>query len=117
MKNSKTQQKKKVALSQSDRENSNNICESSGNRVHDTVCTPPRAGGRLSRQTRQTICLNFGKEPRMARQKKSTPEVEKVRPYLEGVAKNLVDRLYGPGGPPWGTKLSELEDVVVAIRE
>ncbi len=53
----------------------------------------------------------------MARQKKSTPEVEKVRPYLEGVAKNLVDRLYGPGGPPWGTKLSELEDVVVAIRE
>ena len=53
----------------------------------------------------------------MARQKKSTPEVEKVRPYLEGVAKNLVDRLYGPEGPAWGTKLTELEDVVVSIRE
>ena len=53
----------------------------------------------------------------MAQKKKSTPEVEKVRPYLEGVAKNLVDRLYGPDGPAWGTKLTELEDVVVSIRE
>ena len=53
----------------------------------------------------------------MARTKKSTPEVDNVRPYLEGVAKNLVDRLYGPKGPAWGTKMTELEDVVVAIRE
>lgn len=53
----------------------------------------------------------------MARKKKSTPEVDNVRPYLEGVAKNLVDRLYGPKGPAWGTKMTELEDVVVAIRE
>jgi hypothetical protein len=53
----------------------------------------------------------------MARAKKATPEVDKVRPYLEGVAKNLVDRLYGPDGLPWGTKLTELEDVVVAVRE
>ena len=53
----------------------------------------------------------------MARHKKSTPEVEKVRGYLQGMAKNLADRLYGPDGPPWGTKLTELEDVVVAIRE
>jgi hypothetical protein len=53
----------------------------------------------------------------MAKPKKSTQEVEKVEPYLEGVAKNLVDRLYGPQGPAWGTKLTELEDVVVAVRE
>ena len=53
----------------------------------------------------------------MARNKKSTPEVEKVRSYVEGVAKNLVDRLYGPSGPAWGTKMTELEDVVVAVRE
>ncbi|HEY6924781.1 MAG TPA: hypothetical protein VI653_15005 [Steroidobacteraceae bacterium] len=53
----------------------------------------------------------------MARKKKSTPEVEKVRNYVEGVAKSLVDRLYGPEGPPWGTKMTELEDVVVAVRE
>jgi hypothetical protein len=52
----------------------------------------------------------------MARNRKSTPEVEKVRPYLEGVAKNLVDRLYGPKGPPWGTRLTEPEAVVLAIR-
>ena len=53
----------------------------------------------------------------MARTRKAIPEVEKVRPYLEGVAKNLVDRLYGPKGPPWGTRLTELEDVVLAVRE
>ena len=53
----------------------------------------------------------------MAFHKKPTKEVEEVDPYLEGVAKNLVDRLYGPDGPAWGTKLTELEDVVVAIRE
>jgi hypothetical protein len=53
----------------------------------------------------------------MARTKKSTPEVEKVRVYVEGVAKSLVDRLYGPNGPAWGTKMTELENVVVAVRE
>jgi hypothetical protein len=53
----------------------------------------------------------------MARTKKRTPQVEEVRPYVEGVAKNLVDKLYGPDGPAWGTKLTEVEDLFVAIRE
>jgi hypothetical protein len=53
----------------------------------------------------------------MANGKKATAEVDKVRPYLEGVAKNLVDRLYGPDGLPWGAPLAELEDVVVPVRE
>ena len=53
----------------------------------------------------------------MARSKKRTPEVEKVRPYVEGVAKNLVDKLYGPDGPAWGTKLTEIEDLLLGIRE
>ena len=53
----------------------------------------------------------------MARTKKRTPQVEQVRPYVEGVAKNLVDKLYGPEGPAWGTKLTEIEDLFVAIRE
>jgi hypothetical protein len=53
----------------------------------------------------------------MARKKKRSPEVEEVRGYVEGVAKNLVDRLWGPKGPKWGTKLTELEDLVVAVRE
>jgi hypothetical protein len=53
----------------------------------------------------------------MARSKQRSPEVEEVRAYVEGVAKNLADRLWGPEGPKWGTKLTELEDLVVAIRE
>jgi hypothetical protein len=53
----------------------------------------------------------------MARAKKRTPKVEEVRPYVEGVAKNLIDKLYGPEGPPWGTQLTEIEDLFLAIRE
>src|ERR1700722_13573093 len=53
----------------------------------------------------------------MAKRKPCRPEVEEVRSYIEGVAKNLVDRLYGPNGPAWGTKLTELEDVALAVRE
>jgi NADH pyrophosphatase NudC (nudix superfamily) len=49
------------------------------------------------------------------KQKSSVPD--SVRPYLEGVAKNLADRLWGPNGPPWGTSLSELEDLVVSLRQ
>jgi hypothetical protein len=52
----------------------------------------------------------------MARAKKRTPKVEEVRPYVEGVAKNLVDKLYGPKGPAWGTRLTEIEDVLLEIR-
>src|SRR5262245_15443457 len=53
----------------------------------------------------------------MAQGKKSSRQVEEVRAYVEGVAKNLADRLWGPQGPPWGTKLTQLEDLVVEIRE
>ena len=53
----------------------------------------------------------------MAQNKKATKDVAEVRPYLEGVAKNLVDRLYGAAGPAWGTKFNELEDTVAAIRQ
>jgi hypothetical protein len=53
----------------------------------------------------------------MARAKKRTPKVEEVRPYVEGVAKNLIDQLYGRDGPAWGTQLTEIEDLFLAIRE
>jgi hypothetical protein len=53
----------------------------------------------------------------MARAKKCTAKVEEVRPYVEGVAKNLVDKLYGPDGPAWGTTLTEIEDVLLEIRQ
>src|SRR5438876_6754604 len=53
----------------------------------------------------------------MARVKKRSPEVEEVRSYVEGVAKNLVEKLYGPQGPAWGTTLTKIEDVLLEIRE
>src|SRR5215510_1489906 len=53
----------------------------------------------------------------MARAKKRTTKVEELRPYVEGVAKNLVEKLYGPHGPAWGTQLSQIEDVLLEIRE
>lgn len=53
----------------------------------------------------------------MVRSKKRTPKVEEVRPYVEGVAKNLVEKRYGPQGPAWGTKLTEIEDLLLEIRE
>ena len=53
----------------------------------------------------------------MAQNKKRTQQVEELRPYVEGVAKNLVDKLYGPNGPAWGTKLTEIEDVLLEVRE
>jgi hypothetical protein len=53
----------------------------------------------------------------MAPAKKRPPHVEQLRPYLEGVGKNLTDQLYGPDGPAWGTKLSEIEAVLVELRD
>lgn len=53
----------------------------------------------------------------MARKQKRTREVENVRVYIEGVAKNLADKLYGPHGPAWGTKLTEIEALCLDVRE
>ncbi|SRR6266404_7044854 len=53
----------------------------------------------------------------MARAKMRTPKVEELRPYVEGVAKNLVEKLYGTQGPAWGTQLTAIEDVLLEIRE
>lgn len=41
---------------------------------------------------------------------------EPVRPYLDGVAKSLVERLWGCDGPDWGTRLSAIEDVIRSVR-
>jgi NADH pyrophosphatase NudC (nudix superfamily) len=53
----------------------------------------------------------------MATEKKPTPHVENNRVVVHGMAKNLVDRLYGPEGPPWGTQFTELEDLAVQLGE
>ena len=52
----------------------------------------------------------------MARSTKRSAKTEQVRDYVEGVAKNLVDKLYGPDGPPWGTTLTDIEDLLLEIR-
>jgi uncharacterized protein YbaR (Trm112 family) len=52
----------------------------------------------------------------MARAEKATAKVEEVRAYVEAVAKNLVDKLYGPAGLPWGVPLTELEGVCLDVR-
>jgi hypothetical protein len=52
----------------------------------------------------------------MARSKKCSAQAEQVRAYVEGVAKNLVDKLYGPDGPPWGTSLTAIEDLLLEVR-
>ncbi len=52
----------------------------------------------------------------MARVKESRPEIDSVRTYLEGVAKHLVDRIYGPKGPPWGTRLTDIEEMLLDLR-
>lgn len=54
----------------------------------------------------------------MVSKKKVVPAVvQPVEPYLQGVAKSLVDRIYGPDGLPWGTTLEELVDTVDAVRK
>jgi hypothetical protein len=53
----------------------------------------------------------------MAQNGQSTPNIVCVRVYLSGVAKYLLDKLYGPAGPPWGTSLSELEDLLSDMQQ
>lgn len=52
----------------------------------------------------------------MARFLIPTAPADPVRPYLEGVAKSLVERLFGRAGPQWGTSLSSIEDVIRSVR-
>jgi hypothetical protein len=53
----------------------------------------------------------------MAKKQRATSGVDKEVAYIKGVAKNLVERLYGPNGLPWGTKFTELEATVAAVRQ
>ena len=53
----------------------------------------------------------------MARSLAAQAKVEAFRNYLEGVAKKMADDLWGPKGPAWGTKLTEMEDLALAARE
>jgi hypothetical protein len=53
----------------------------------------------------------------MAFTKAQAAAVAEVRPELDGFAKFLADRIWGAKGPAWGTTLTEIEDIVVAVRD
>ncbi len=53
----------------------------------------------------------------MARFRIPTQPADPVRPYLDGVARSLVERLFGPDGPAWGTPLSSIEDTIRSVRQ
>lgn len=40
-----------------------------------------------------------------------------LRPVLQAMAKNLLQHLYGPQGPPWGTSFAELEELMVQLSD
>src|SRR6266702_4252214 len=55
--------------------------------------------------------------PGMARYTIRTEAARPVQQLVEGMAKNLVDKLYGAEGPAWGTTISEIEETLLAVRE
>ena len=57
------------------------------------------------------------KEPGMALAEKASQEVAHCRHLLEGMAKNLVDRLFGPDGPAWGTPFATVENTALRLAD
>jgi hypothetical protein len=53
----------------------------------------------------------------MVGSKEARPEVEVHKAYLEAVAKTLIEKLFGPDGPPWGTTFEDLEELVVQLGQ
>ena len=53
----------------------------------------------------------------MARSRNARPEVAANQAYLEGVAKTLAGKVFGPDGPPWGTTFEDLEELVVQLGQ
>jgi hypothetical protein len=53
----------------------------------------------------------------MAAEPIATKQVEELRHLIEGAAKNLVERVYGPRGPEWGTRFAEIEEVAIQVGQ
>ena len=62
------------------------------------VCSPAVPSDILQLETAFRNRPNSNQVPRMAFAKKTPAAVDEVRPYLHGVAKHLVDRIWGPRG-------------------
>ena len=53
----------------------------------------------------------------MSFKKTAAPPVAELHNLINGVAKNIVDKVYGPQGPVWGTAFSDLEEVAVQVGQ
>jgi hypothetical protein len=53
----------------------------------------------------------------MARSTINREAARPVQQLVEGMAKHLVDKLYGAEGPAWGTTIDEIETTLLAVRE
>ena len=53
----------------------------------------------------------------MAAQKQVAPPVAALQNLIHGVAKNFVEKVYGPQGPAWGTSFLAIEDLAVQIGQ
>jgi hypothetical protein len=53
----------------------------------------------------------------MASKKTVKPQVAEMQNLINGVAKNFVDKVYGPQGPAWGTQFNDLEELAVQIGQ
>ena len=47
----------------------------------------------------------------------STAPANAIRPQIEQIAIDLVNRIYGADGPAWGTRLTAIEDTILAVRQ
>jgi hypothetical protein len=53
----------------------------------------------------------------MARPVDPTVAKAELENLLQGVAKQLIHRVYGPDGMPWGTKFADLEELAVQLGQ
>ncbi len=53
----------------------------------------------------------------MSANKSVAPSLTPLQPLLQGVAKNIVEKVYGPHGPQWGTHFSDIEELAVQIAQ
>ena len=53
----------------------------------------------------------------MARTVDPTVAKAELENLLQGVAKQLIHRVYGPEGMPWGTKFADLEELAVQLGQ
>lgn len=51
----------------------------------------------------------------MTTDKADAPSLDALHNLIQGVAKNIVEKLYGPHGPHWGTRFSDLEELAVQV--